>query len=108
MLVVAAPLWLAVQLRSQPSFEFTFFSTLCLVLSVGLWFTSIQPVNIEWAKLASVASTSLIEAYGRLRSGWQYGHPLAFALWFGGVSVLGCSVLGKPSLTRRWTSFTQS
>jgi cbb3-type cytochrome oxidase subunit 1 len=50
--------------------------------------------------LASAATASLLEVYGRLRSGWDYGHPLAVAAWFVGVSVLVHSALRTPQPAR--------
>jgi len=47
--------------------------------------------------LASAATASLLKAYGRLRDLWDYGHPIAFAAWLVGVSVLVHSAISAPS-----------
>jgi len=98
-LAIVASLWLAIQVRSQPIFRLTLLGAPCLILSVVLWFILVQPVNIEWAKLAGAAAESVADAYGRLRGRWEYGHVVAFAAWFVGMGVLVHSALSTPSHT---------
>jgi hypothetical protein len=94
-------LCLAVRVRTEGAvFRPTLFGALCLVLSLGLWFVLVQPVNSEWARLAGAASATVADAYGRLRSMWEYGHVAAFAVWFLGVGVLVHSALRTPAHLR--------
>jgi hypothetical protein len=64
------------------------------VLSLGLWFALIQPVNAEWGRvLATGTETEALESYARLRKRWEYGHVAAFLPWLVGVGCLIVSVL---------------
>ena len=100
-LAIVASLCLAVRVRTEGAvFRPTLFGALCLVLSLGLWFVLVQPVNSEWARLAVAASATVADAYGRLRSTWEYGHVAACAVWFLGVGVLVHSALRTPAHLR--------
>ena len=80
--------------RGRPEFRLTLFGTLCLVLSLGLWFVLVQPVNTEWAQdLRTAPEAAVLESYMRLRARWEYGHVAAFIAWVGGLSLLVLSVL---------------
>jgi len=87
-LAILASLWLAIRVRAQRIFATTLFGALCLALSLALWFLLVQPVNSEWSTLVHGAPSAIAESYGRLRDRWEYGHAVAFAAWFLGVSVL--------------------
>ena len=88
---------LALLVRGRRAFRLTLGGTLCLVLSLGLWFVLVQPVNTEWERVLQAAPEAVVlESYMRLRDRWEYGHVAAFIAWVGGVCLLVCSVLVEP------------
>jgi hypothetical protein len=91
---IIAAVVLAFLVRGRPAFRLTIFGTLCLVLSLGLWFILVQPVNTEWGEVLRAApEATVLESYMRLRDRWEYGHVTAFTAWVGGVSLLVLSVI---------------
>lgn len=95
-----AAIALTFAVRARPAFRLTLYGTLCLVLSLGLWFTLVQPVNAEWFQVWQTTPELAPEAYLRLRERWEYGHVAAFVAWFGGVSLLVRSVLVETPADR--------
>lgn len=85
----------ALRLRGRPSFGYTLSGLLCLVLSLGLWFALVQPVNVQWGEVLRTAPDMAPEAYLRLRGRWEYGHAAAFAAWLAGAGLLVGSVLAE-------------
>ena len=92
---ILAGVVLSFMVRGRPSFRLTLVGTLCLVLSLVLWFGLVAPVNAEWSRVMASASESISVAYERLRPRWEYGHAAAFAAWLMGYAVLLLSVLNE-------------
>jgi hypothetical protein len=86
--------------RGRPSFHLTLFGTLCLVLSLVLWFALVAPVNAEWLRVMESTPESVAATYERLRPRWEYGHVAAFAAWLTGYAVLSLSVLKETPAHR--------
>jgi hypothetical protein len=84
---------LAFLVRGRSSFRLTLIGTLGLVLSLGLWFAFVAPVNAEWGRVLASAPESVPATYDRLRPRWEYGHAVAFAAWLTGFVLLLLSVL---------------
>ena len=81
--------------RGRPPFFLTLTGTLCLVLSLVLWFVLVSPVNAEWLRVIQTAPESVAAVYGRLRLRWEQGHVAAFAAWLTGYVLLVLSVLSE-------------
>jgi hypothetical protein len=86
---------LAFLVRGRPTFRWTLCGTLCLILSLVLWFALVQPVNAEWLRALQSAPESAAGVYLRLREQWEYGHVAAFSAWFIGFSLLLLSVIAE-------------
>ncbi|MFC3282653.1 hypothetical protein [Litchfieldella rifensis] len=84
--VAAAMLtWL---LRHHVAFRSTLAGSVCLGLSLVLWFLLVQPVNAAWADALQTGSADAVQAYAQLRSRWEYGHVAAFVAWCLGFTLL--------------------
>jgi hypothetical protein len=90
LLCAAVLVWLV---RARPAFRSTLVGTLCIALSLLLWFLVVQPVNAAWADALRSSPADAVQAYAQLRSRWEYGHLLAFGAWFGGFILLVRGVL---------------
>ncbi len=76
------------QVRGRFAYRSTLLGTLCLALSLLLWFMLVQPVNMAWLEALRSGPTGAVESYAQLRSRWEYGHVAAFAAWLGGFTLL--------------------
>jgi hypothetical protein len=92
-LAIVASVVLAVQSRRRPGFVSSLLGTMCLMLSLGLWFTLVQPVNLEWYSALQSTAVNVPEIFVRLRERWEYGHVAAFAAWLVGFAFLLRSVI---------------
>jgi hypothetical protein len=88
--IVAALTWLS---RRRRSFRLALCALIGLVLSLTLWATIVQPVNVQWAGALQADHSTALAAYMRLRPRWEYGHVAAFSAWLIGFSCLVLSVL---------------
>src|SRR5262245_14187503 len=57
-------------MRGRLAFRWTLGGTLCLVLSMALWFALVQPVNAEWRQALQSTPESAAEMYLQLRKQW--------------------------------------
>jgi hypothetical protein len=87
-LAFLASVALAWQLRGRPAFRSTALGSLCLGLSLLLWYLLVQPVNGAWAEALGAGTAEAVQAYAQLRSRWEYGHVAAFVAWLLGFSLL--------------------
>jgi hypothetical protein len=76
------------RVRERSAYRSTLLGTLCLALSLLLWFMFVQPVNAAWFQALRSGPTDAVEAYAQLRNRWEYGHVAAFVAWFGGFTLL--------------------
>jgi hypothetical protein len=90
LLSCAVLVWLV---RARSAFRSTLMGTLCIALSLVLWFLLVQPVNIAWADALRSSPAEAVQAYAQLRSRWEYGHLAAFAAWLAGFILLVRGVL---------------
>jgi hypothetical protein len=79
--------------RGRAAFRSNAAGTVCLALSIVLWFLIVQPVNAAWAEALRIGPAEAVEAYAQLGSRWEAGHVVAFAVWLIGVVVLVHGVL---------------
>jgi hypothetical protein len=79
---------LAFRLRGRESFLPCMLGALALVFSLVLWAALVAPVNAEWARALAAGRAEAIDAYGRLRERWEYGHVVAFLAWLVGFCLL--------------------
>ena len=79
--------------RGRQAFRWTLYGTLCLVLSLVLWFALVQPVNAEWRQALQSTPEFAAKVYLQLREQWEYGHVAAFIAWFVGVGLLVFSLI---------------
>lgn len=89
---VALAVLLTILVRRTPAFPASLAGTFCLVLSIGVWFVVVGPVNAEWMQALNEDPASAAAAYVRLRPRWEYGHLAAFVIWFAGFAALLYSV----------------
>lgn len=89
--------------RRSRGFWLTVAGTFCLIVSLGLWFVLVQPVNVEWANVLQTGPRSaVVQSYLKLRERWEYGHVVAFIVWFFGVTLLTLSIIADtPQHHRR-------
>ena len=89
--------------RHSRGFWLTVAGTFCLIVSLGLWFVLVQPVNVEWGNVLQTGPRSaVVQSYLKLRERWEYGHVAAFIVWFFGVALLTLSVIADtPQDPRR-------
>jgi hypothetical protein len=90
LLSAAVLVWLV---RARAAFRSTLVGTLCIALSLLLWFLLVQPVNDAWGDALRSSPAEAVHAYARLRSRWEYGHLAAFIAWFAGFILLVRGVL---------------
>jgi hypothetical protein len=90
---VLSAVFLVYLVHGRASLHLTLFGTLCLFLSLALWFALVAPVNAEWLQVIESAPASVPSAYLRLRPRWEYGHVAAFIAWSIGFSLLLLSVV---------------
>ena len=87
--------------RGRAAFASTLVGTLCLALSLLLWFLLVQPVNAAWGEALGGGPDEAVQAYTQLRSRWEFGHVAAFTAWLLGFVLLLHGVLrevtGLPS-----------
>ncbi len=83
---------LTILARGTPAFPASLIGTACLVLSIGVWFLVVGPVNAEWMEALNEDPETAAAAYVRLRPRWEYGHLTAFVIWFAGFAALLYSV----------------
>lgn len=74
--------------RGRSAFRSTIAGTLCIALSLLLWFLLVQPVNVIWAEALRASPADAVQAYAQLRSRWEYGHLSAFGAWVVGFILL--------------------
>jgi hypothetical protein len=79
--------------RGRPAFRWTLAGALCLMLSLVLWATLVQPVNVAWGEALRSGPEAAQAEYMRLRGRWEYGHVAAFLAWLVGLCLLIRSVL---------------
>jgi len=88
--------------RGRVGFRFTLAGSLCLALSVLLWFLLVQPVNAAWSEALREGTSEAVQAYGQLRNRWEGGHVAAFTAWLLGFTLLLYGVLADaPSPSSR-------
>jgi hypothetical protein len=92
-LTIVAAVVLSVLSRRRPSFSFALLGTMCLLLSLGLWFTLVQPVNLEWHRALQSTAASVPEIFLHFRDEWEYGHVATFVAWLAGFAFLLRSVI---------------
>ena len=91
MLAIIAAAWLAYRLHATSSFRLAVGALICLVVSLGVWWVLVQPVNAEWARLIREAPDTpdtVVRAYVQMRDRWEYGHVAAFVVWLAGLGLL--------------------
>ncbi len=76
------------RVRNRSAYRSTLAGTLCLALSLLLWFMLVQPVNAAWFEALRSTPGDAVQAYAQLRSRWEYGHVAAFIAWLGGFALL--------------------
>jgi hypothetical protein len=85
---------LSVLSRRSRGFRLTIAGTFCLIVSLGLWFVLVQPVNVQWGNVLQTGPRSaVVQSYLKLRERWEYGHVAAFIVWFSGVALLTLSIV---------------
>lgn len=89
---VAVAVLLTILVRNTPAFRVTLAGTVCLLLSIGIWFIVVGPVNAEWMEAVTQNPDTAPAAYERLRPRWEFGHLAAFVVWFLGFVLLLYSV----------------
>src|SRR5690606_36952985 len=67
--------------RGRSAFRFNLLGTVCLALSLLLWFWLVQPVNAAWAEALQAGPGAAVQAYAQLRGRWEGGHLAAFTGW---------------------------
>jgi hypothetical protein len=73
-----------------------------LIVSLGLWFVVVQPVNVEWGNVLQTGPRSaVVQSYVKLRERWEYGHVAAFIVWFCGVALLTLSIIADTPQDHR-------
>src|SRR5512147_328708 len=77
-LAIVSAAWLAYRLRGTSSFGLAVGAFACLVVSFGVWWALVQPVNAEWARIIRDAPDAAVHAYVQMRGRWEYGHAAAF------------------------------
>ncbi|MEX2496691.1 MAG: hypothetical protein WD448_11415 [Woeseia sp.] len=85
--IVAAAL-LTFLTRKRRIFPVALTGTLCLIVSVAIWFFVVGPVNALWMEAAAAAPGTAPELFLELRSRWEYGHLAAFLAWFVGYCLI--------------------
>ena len=99
---VLASVTLAFVTRRSRVFWLTVAGMFCLIVSLGLWFMLVQPVNLEWGNVLQTGPRSaVVESYLKLRKRWEYGHVAAFIVWFCGVALLTLSVVADTPKDHR-------
>ena len=99
---ILAAVILAFLARRSRGFWLTVAGTFCLIVSLGLWFVLVQPVNLEWANVLQTGPRSaVVQAYLKLRERWEYGHVAAFIVWFFGVTLLTLSIIADTPQDHR-------
>lgn len=96
---VVASVALAWRIRGRAAFPWTLAGSLCLALSILLWFLLVQPVNAAWTDALRAGPGEAIEAYAKLRSRWESGHVVAFTAWLIGLALLLYGVLRETTLS---------
>lgn len=79
--------------RERAAFTPTVAGSLCLGLSLLLWFFLVQPVNAAWFEALRTGTNEAVQAYAELRGRWEGGHVAAFAAWSIGFTLLLYGVL---------------
>jgi hypothetical protein len=100
-LAILSAALLAWLVRARRAFRSTLLGTICLAVSLLLWFLLVQPVNVAWADALRSSPAEAIQAYAQLRNRWEYGHLSAFIAWLAGFILLVRGVLqvgGGPSM----------
>jgi hypothetical protein len=93
-LAILSSVTLSLMTRRSRGFWLTVTGTFCLIVSLGLWFVLVQPVNVEWGNVLQTGPRSaVVQSYLQLRERWEYGHMAAFIVWFFGVALLTLSVI---------------
>lgn len=59
------------RVRNRSAYRSTLAGTLCLALSLLLWFVLVQPVNAAWFEALRSTPGDAVEAYAQLRSRWE-------------------------------------
>src|SRR5690606_23408270 len=85
LLFSTALVWLT---RNRRAFRTTLLGTLCIALSLLLWFLLVQPVNAAWAEALRAGPDEAVQAYSQLSSRWEGGHVAAFTAWLIGFTLL--------------------
>jgi hypothetical protein len=93
-LAVLASIILSFLSRRARGFRLTLAGTCCLIVSLGLWFVLVHPVNAEWGSVLQTGPRSaVVQSYVKLRERWEYGHVAAFIVWLSGVALLSLQSL---------------
>jgi len=92
---------LAFACRGRPAVRSVVAAALLLGLSLIAWGALVAPVNAEWREAIDAGSNSLPKLYHELRLRWEYGHVVAFALWFAGYCSLLWFTLSSEATTAR-------
>ncbi|MFO1338486.1 MAG: hypothetical protein U1F53_09640 [Burkholderiaceae bacterium] len=90
--VLLAYLW-----RQQPGAWLGWVAAGALLLSLLAWGLAVAPVNAAWARAGAPGTDAFVAAYAQLRNRWEFGHIVAFAVWFVGWCALAarcCRLLG--------------
>ena len=99
---ILASIILSFLTRRSRVFGLTVAGTCCLIVSIGLWFVLVQPVNVEWGNVLQTGPRSaVVQSYLKLRERWEYGHVVAFIVWFSGVALLTLSVIADTPQDQR-------
>jgi hypothetical protein len=91
--------------RGLPATRLVVAAAVLLGLSLTAWGALVAPVNAQWGDAIKSGSQALPAIYAELRLRWEYGHAVAFALWFAGYcclqwfAVSSSSTLSQPVST---------
>jgi hypothetical protein len=101
-LAILSSVTLSLMTRRSQGFWLTVAGTFCLIVSLGLWFVLVQPVNVEWGNVLQTGPRSaVVQSYLQLRERWEYGHVAAFIVWFCGVALLTLSIIADTPQDHR-------
>jgi hypothetical protein len=91
--------------RGLPAARLVVAAAVLLGLSLAAWGALVAPVNAQWSDAIKSGSHELPAIYANTRLQWEYGHAVAFALWFAGYcclqwfAVSGASARSHPVST---------
>ena len=88
--------------RGQPGAQLAVAAVVLLGVSLAAWGAFVAPVNTQWSDAIKSGADALPALYANLRLRWEYGHAVAFVLWFAGYcclqwfSISSASALSRP------------